>query len=75
MMEMQLMEMQNDGKNQRADKHIISAYKIEKETKFDLFTKTYCYLIHSGYIPRQWDKFQIPQKDYINIMIKHKRLN
>ena len=74
-MEMQLMEMQNDGKNQRADKHIISAYKIEKETKFNLFTKTYCYLIHSGYIPRQWDKFQIPQKDYINIMIKHKRLN
>jgi hypothetical protein len=74
-MEMQLMEMQNDGKNQRADKHIISAYKIEKETKFDLFTKTYCYLIRSGYIPRRWDKFQIPQKDYINIMIKHKRLN
>jgi len=74
-MEMKLIEMQYDGKNQRADRYIISAYKIEKETNFNLFSETYCYLIHSGYMPRRWDKFQIPQKDNINIIIKHKRLN
>jgi hypothetical protein len=74
-MKMKLMEMQKDGNNQRADKHIISAYKNEKDSNFDLFSKTYCYLIHSGYIPRRWAEFQIPQKDYLNITIKHKRLN
>jgi hypothetical protein len=74
-MKMNLIEKQNDGKNHRADKHIISAYKNEKETNFNLFLNIYCYLIHSGYIPRRWDKFQIPQKDYINISIKHKSLN
>ena len=74
-MKMDLMEMQNDGNNQRADKHIIFAYEIEKETDFNLFSKTYCYLIRSGYIPRQWNEFQIPQKDYLNITINHQRLN
>ena len=74
-MAMKLMEMQNDGNNQRVDKQIISAYKNENETNFNLFSKIYCYLIRSGYIPRRWAEFQIPQKDYLNITIKHKRLN
>ena len=74
-MTMNLMQRQNDGNNQRADKQIISAYKNENETNFDLFSKIYCYLIRSGYIPRRWAEFQIPQKDYLNITIKHKRLN
>ena len=67
--------MQNDGNNQRADKHIISAYKNEKDANFNLFSNIYCYLINSGYIPIQWAEFQIPQKDYLNITIKHKSLN
>ena len=74
-MKMKLMEMQNDGNNQRGDKLIISAFKNEKDTKFNLFENIYCYLIRSGYIPRRWAKFQIPQKDYLNITIKHKSLN
>ena len=74
-MKMKLMEMQNDGNNHRADKQIIDAYENDKETKFDLFSKTYCYLIRSGYIPRNWAEFQIPPKDYINITIKHQKLN
>jgi hypothetical protein len=74
-MRMDLMEMQSDGNNQRADKNIIFAYETEKEGDFNLFSKTYCYLIHSGYIPRQWAEFQIPQKDYLNITVNHKRLN
>ena len=74
-MNMTLIQKQSDGNNQRADKQIISAYKKEKEANFCLFTNTYCYLIRSGYIPRSWDEFQIPQKDYLNITIKHKELN
>lgn len=76
-MEMKLIEKQNDGNNQRADKQIIDAYNKEKKTKsgFNLFENTYCYLIHSGYIPISWYDFQIPQKDFINISIKHKNLN
>ena len=73
-MKMKLMEMQKDGNNQRADQSIIYAYKNEKKAKFNLFSNTYCYLIRSGYIPRQWNEFQIPQKDYLNIIIKHKEL-
>ena len=69
------MEKQKDGKNQRADKQIISAYKNDKETNFRLFEKTYCYYIRSGYKPKTWYGFQIPKKDYIDISIKHKRLN
>ena len=72
---MKLMEKQKDGNNQRSDKTIISAYQNEKKAKFSLFSNTYCYLIRSGYIPRQWDDFQIPKKDFLNIIIKHKRLN
>lgn len=74
-MKMDLMEMQCDGNNQRADKNIIFAYETEKENDFNLFSKTYCYLIRSGYIPRKWAKFKIPQKDYLDITINHKRLN
>ena len=74
-MRMTLMERQRDGNNQRGDKQIISAFQNEKEHKFGLFTSVYCYLIRSGYIPRQWSGFQIPQKDYLNITINHKRLN
>ena len=74
-MKMKLIEKQKDGKNQRADKQIISAYKNDKETNFHLFEKTYCYYIRSGYKPKTWDGFQIPKKDYIDISIKHKRLN
>lgn len=74
-MKMILMEKQRDGNNQIADKQIISAYKRENETSFNLFFKTYCYLIRSGYIPKLWPEFQIPKKDQINIILKHKRLN
>ena len=74
-MNMSLMEIQTDGNNQGVDKQIISAYEKDKEDQFYLFSKTYCYLIRSGYIPRRWDGFKIPQNDYLNITIKHKRLN
>ena len=74
-MEMKLMEKQNDGNNQRADKQIISAYEEDKETNFELFSKTYCYLIRSGYKPRKWAEFQIPQEHYINTTINLKRIN
>jgi hypothetical protein len=73
-MKMRLKEMQNDGNNQRLDKQIISAYKNEKEVKFNLFSNTYCYLIHSGYAPILWNEFKIPKKDYLNITINHKAL-
>ena len=69
---MRLKEMQNDGNNQRADKQIISAFKNEKEVKFNLFSNTYCYLIRSGYVPILWKEFKIPKKDYLNITINHK---
>ena len=44
-MKMKLIQKQRDGKNQRKDKQIISEFSNEKEKKFNLFTKTYCYLI------------------------------
>ena len=72
---MKLIEKHNDGNNQRSDWQIIEAYKNDKVPNYDLFFKTYCYLIHSGYIPRKWDEFQMPQKDFINITIDHKSLN
>jgi hypothetical protein len=72
-MKMKLIQKQRDGNNQRADKHIIAAYKKDKN-RVSMYS-TYCYLIRSGYIPRQWDEFQIPQKDFLNITIKHKELN
>ena len=71
---MQLFEKQKDGNNQRSDKQIISSFKNEKRS-FDLFSNIYCYLIRSGYIPRRWDEFKIPQNDYLNITVDHKRLN
>ena len=72
---MDLMQRQKDGNNHRADRQIISAYNKEKERPFNLFAKIYCYLIRSGYIPRRWAEFHLPQKDYLNISIMHKRLN
>ena len=74
-MVMKLIERQKDGKNQRRDRQLISAYRNEKNNKFSLFKSIYCYLIRSGYIPRKWVEFQIPQKDYLNITIDHKRIN
>ena len=74
-MGMELMERQKDGKNHRNDKQIIAVYENEKDNNFTLFTNIYCYLIRSGYIPKKWAEFQIPQKDYLNITINHKRLN
>ena len=73
-MKMRLKEKQNDGNNQRSDKQIISAFKNEKEIKFNLFSNTYCYLIRSGYTPILWNEFKIPKKDYLNITINHKTL-
>lgn len=72
---MNLTEMQNDGKNHRRDKQIISAYQNEKKINFNLFKHYYCYLIRSGYKPRRWPNFKIPDKDYLNITIRHKSLN
>lgn len=74
-MSMKLIEKHNDGNTQRLDRQIISAYNKEKEKYFNLFRKTYCYLIHSGYIPRRWADFKIPQKDYFNNTVKHNALN
>ena len=71
---MSLIQNHKDGKNHRADKQIIAAYKSEKDNKFDLFINTYCFLIHSGYTPRRWAEFQIPRNESLNILIKHKRL-
>lgn len=70
---MKLFEKQKDGNNQRSDKKIISSYKSEIKS-FNLFSSTYCYLIRSGYIPRRWNEFKIPLRDYLNITITHKRL-
>lgn len=72
---MQLIEKQFDGNNQRADKQIISQYENEKTPNFNLFKNCYCYLIRSGYIPRRWADFHVPEKDFFNITITHKRLN
>ena len=72
---MDLIQRQKDGNNQRADRQIIASYNKEKEKHFNLFKKIYCYLIRSGYIPRKWAEFHLPQKDYLNISINHKSLN
>lgn len=71
--EMELIEKQNDGNNQRADKQIDSEYKKEKNN-FNLFQSIYCNLIRSGYISRRWNGFKIPKNDYLNITIGHKIL-
>lgn len=72
---MQLIERQFDGNNQRADKQIISQYENEKTPNFNLFKNSYCFLIRSGYKPRRWADFQVPSKDFFNIIIRHKRIN
>ena len=70
-MGMNLIEKQRDGNQSGTDKVIISLYKKEK----NLFWKTYCYLIYSGYIPIKWAGFKLPKNDYIDITINHKRIN
>ena len=72
---MNLTEKQNDGNNQRSDKQIITEFKNEKRSNFNLFKHYYCFLIRSGYIPRRWANFKMPHKDYLNITIRHKSLN
>ena len=74
-MKMNLFEIHNDGKNQRADKNIISFYANEKYKKNTIFLNTYLYLILAGYRPQRWDKFQISKNHFINITLKHERLN
>ena len=74
-MSIQFTSMQDNGNGQIEDYQIIAEYRKEKEGYFNLFRNIYCYLIHSGYIPRRWAEFQIPEKDYINITIDHKTLN
>ena len=73
---MKLISKDNDKKNQNRDHYIISLYRKdnEKNRHFNLFIEYYCYLIHAGYVPKKWDKFQVPKKDYIDINIEHKRL-
>ena len=71
-MENKLMQMQIDGNQHEEDKQFKEIRK--KERKIDSFFNTYCYFIHSGYIPKEWNEFQLPKKDHINITIEHKRL-
>jgi hypothetical protein len=71
---MNLTEKQNDGNSQAIDNQIVSARKREKIYNFDFFMSSYCFFIHSGYIPKKWREFRIPQKDYINNSINHKRI-
>ena len=73
---MNIIWMQNDGNSQAKDMQIISAGKNEKkkDRNFDFFFSSYCFLIHSGYIPKLWKNFKLPQKDFINITINHKTL-
>ena len=72
---MNLFEIHNDGNNQRADKEINSYYENEKYKRNNIFFNTYIYLILAGYIPQKWDKFKISKTHYINITLKHERLN
>ena len=67
---MKLSEKQRDGNHHDADKVFIQLKKKEK----NVFYNTYCYLIHSGYKPIQWNEFNLHRKDYINITIEHKSL-
>ena len=69
--EMNLIQKQYDGNSQAIDKQIVSQIQKDKQldNKFVLFYYFYCYLIHSGYIPRRWGDFHIPKNDSINISI------
>ena len=73
---MNLRERQGDGNSHSKDKqYLLSiAKEKQKDSSFDIFLSSYCYLIHSGYIPIRWGKFKIPQNDFINITLPHKRL-
>ena len=72
---MNLTQFHSDGNNQRNDKQIISQFKKERKNNFNLFKNSYCFLISSGYIPRRWINFQMPEKKLLRIIIKHKSLN
>lgn len=71
---MKLIEKQDDGNSQRLDNQIISQIKNEKVYNYNFFMSSYCFFLHSGYVPIKWVDFRIPKKDYINITIEHKRL-
>ena len=72
---MKLIEKQNDGNNQRADKQIISFYKSDKNKKYNVFFNTYLYLILAGYIPQRWKNFHLSKKYKINITLAHDKFN
>ena len=69
-MPMKIIHRQNDGNNHAADAKFKLIYKKEK----NIFIKSYCYLIRSGYIPKRWVKLSLPKNQYINITIEHKKL-
>ena len=71
---MNLIEKQKDGNSQSIDKQILSAIKHEKIFNFDLLKSSYCYYIHSGYIPKKWGDFHIPYNELLNISIGNKSL-
>ena len=71
---MNLFEKQNDGNSQSKDNQINSYIQNSKDSKILKHKRTYCFLIHSGYIPKSWKNFKIPIKDYINITTNHKGL-
>ena len=68
---MNLIQRQKDGNQHDADELFL---EIRKKIK-DIFRNTYCYLIHSGYIPKLWSGFILPKNDYLNITIAHQPLN
>jgi len=71
---MNLFLKQNDGNSQALDNQIKYYIQNSKDSKILKHKTTYCFLIHSGYIPISWEKFKIPIKDYINVTINHKGL-
>ena len=71
---MKLEERQSNGNAQREEKQIIEEYKKEKEPGFILFNNILLFNSLRIY-PILWENFELPQKDYINITIKHKSLN
>ena len=74
-LKLKLIQKQKDGNTHRYDNQIKNIYNNEKDNKLTLFYKTYLYLILSGYIPRRWGDFKLPEKNFINISIEHKPVN
>ena len=73
---MDLIQRQGDGNSQSIDNQIVSQLEKDKRKyiEFELCKRLYCYLIHSGYIPRRWGDFNIPKNDLINITLNHKSI-